>query len=82
MTDDFFGLSISFDLDGTLVDTARDLLRVLDAVCAPDGVAACDRSALRPFIGLGSRALITLSYEASNIVLSERRLDAVQKHFL
>jgi phosphoglycolate phosphatase len=82
INNEFAGLSIAFDLDGTLVDTARDLLRVLDAVCAPDGVSPCDQAALRPYIGLGSRALITLSYKASDIALPEARLDAVQKRFL
>ena len=32
-------LSLAFDLDGTLVDTAPDLIRVLNEVTKPDGLA-------------------------------------------
>ena len=35
------GAAIAFDLDGTLVDTAPDLVRALNISIAPYGLAAC-----------------------------------------
>ena len=34
----FRNLSLCFDLDGTLIDTAPDLVRVLNAVIAEEGL--------------------------------------------
>ena len=78
----FENISIAFDLDGTLVDTARDLIRVLNAVIAPDGVPPVDYDRLMRLVGYGSRALITRAYAEGGVALSEARCDVVQKEFL
>ncbi len=46
---------IAFDLDGTLVDTAPDLLSTLDVVLSAHGIAPVDRAEARPMIGGGAR---------------------------
>lgn len=80
--DRFANISIAFDLDGTLVDTARDLLRVLNEVVAPDGVPEVDYEQLKRLVGYGSRALILRAYADAGMAVTEARVDAVQKAFL
>ena len=50
--------SFCFDLDGTLIDTAPDLVRVLNAVIAEEGLTETEFSEARKAVGYGSRALI------------------------
>ncbi|WP_291844015.1 HAD hydrolase-like protein [Maricaulis sp.] len=54
----FADAAIAFDLDGTLVDTAPDLLRALNAVILPRGLAAVELHAVRAMVGRGARALL------------------------
>ena len=49
--------TIVFDLDGTLVDTAPDLIATLNALFAREGLPAPGRD-LRNMIGGGARRLI------------------------
>ncbi len=79
---DFENISVVFDLDGTLVDTARDLLRVLNESIALDGLKPVDYQALKKLVGYGSRALIERAYADARTPLSSERCDAVQKDFL
>lgn len=79
---DFKHLSIAFDLDGTLVESHPDLLRVLNAVVAPDGVPPVDSDRLRTLVGYGSRALIERAYKDAGKSLTGPRCDQVQKDFL
>src|SRR5262249_52237660 len=50
--------TIVFDLDGTLVDTAPDLLASLDVLFAREGIAPIDPVAGRALIGGGVKRLI------------------------
>tara|TARA_R110002124_G_scaffold118103_3_gene275359 strand:+ start:155 stop:844 length:690 start_codon:yes stop_codon:yes gene_type:complete len=60
---DLFGqASIAFDLDGTLIDTAPDLVRALNAVILPDGLAPVPVDDLRALVGRGAQALIERAY--------------------
>ena len=53
------GLSICFDLDGTLVDTAPDLVRVTNEVIASRGHGPVNYRKARSAVGYGSRRMIT-----------------------
>lgn len=75
-------LSLCFDLDGTLVDTAPDLIRVLDTIIAQDGLSPVNYALARRNIGYGSRALINDAYKHQGRELSIDRLDVLQKEFL
>lgn len=57
------GARIAFDLDGTLVDTAPDLVRALNAAVVPDGLEPVPNAAVRAMVGRGARALIQRAYE-------------------
>lgn len=49
---------LSFDLDGTLVDSVRDLARSLNAALAEVDLAPHSVDAVRTFVGSGARSLV------------------------
>jgi phosphoglycolate phosphatase len=55
---DLTGVTIVFDLDGTLVDTAPDLAAAANHVFASLGLAPVSPAELHPFISHGARAMI------------------------
>lgn len=55
---------IVFDLDGTLVDTAPDLLDSLNHCLAISGLKTADRGSLRRFVGQGARVMIERAFAA------------------
>jgi phosphoglycolate phosphatase len=59
------GATIAFDLDGTLVDTAPDLIGSLNLVLAEQGLPALPVAAARMLVGRGARALIARGFEAA-----------------
>ena len=75
-------MSITFDLDGTLVDTAPDLVRVLNLVIAPDGLAPVTVDDARTLIGFGSMAMIKQAYQNANVELSDPNAVCIQREFL
>ncbi|MEM7728445.1 MAG: HAD-IA family hydrolase [Pseudomonadota bacterium] len=76
------GVKVCFDLDGTLVDTAPDLVRVTNEVIAGEGLGPTDYDAARRVVGLGSRKLITDALARGGIEVPEAKLDAMQAEFL
>jgi phosphoglycolate phosphatase len=76
------GVAISFDLDGTLVDTAPDLVRSTNAVMDAAGIERISLAAVRGMVGQGARALIIKAAAASNVVFDESDLEGRVAHFL
>lgn len=76
------GLSICFDLDGTLVDTAPDLVRVTSEVIAGRGHGPVNYRLARNAVGFGSRRMIIDALNAVNDPASETEIDAMQAEFL
>ena len=74
--------SLCFDLDGTLIDTAPDLVRVLNAVIAEEGLPETAFEEARKAVGYGSRALINGALEREGKKLTEARIDELQQLFL
>lgn len=82
----FATASIAFDLDGTLVDTAPDLVRALNAVIIPEGLAAVPVERLRAMVGRGARALLERAHAEQDrplasdhaVTLVERFIDIYQ----
>ena len=56
--------ALIFDLDGTLVDTAPDLLAATNAVMAARGLSLIHPATLRHMVGFGARSLIERAMEA------------------
>lgn len=57
--------AVIFDLDGTLVDTAPDLMRATNHVLAELGRRPLSMNEVRVFVGHGARALITRGLAAT-----------------
>ena len=53
---------ILFDLDGTLVDSAVDLLNAINIVAAREGVAPLPLSSIRPVVSRGARAMLQVAF--------------------
>lgn len=75
-------LSVVFDLDGTLVDTAPDLAAAMNAVLAEDGLPPLPLEAVRAMVGRGAGALIARGFTEHGRSLDERRREALVERFI
>jgi len=71
-----------FDLDGTLADTAGDLISTLNVVLADEGIGALPLETARGLIGAGARALIGRGFATAGRPLAEDRLEDLFRRFL
>lgn len=71
-----------FDLDGTLADTAGDLVAALNVILAREGLAGIAVANARAMVGGGARALIQRGLSVHGIKLSESRVDKMLADFL
>ncbi|MEZ5811114.1 MAG: HAD family hydrolase [Rhizobiaceae bacterium] len=71
-----------FDLDGTLVDTAPDLLESLNHCLVHAGLEPARPQALRRYVGHGGRVMIERALEASGLKPTKSELDGLQDVFL
>src|SRR3974390_293707 len=54
--------ALIFDLDGTLVDTAPDLLGALNAILLREGRRPVDHADLRHLVGYGARTMLAEAF--------------------
>ncbi len=73
---------IVFDLDGTLVDTAPDLLTSLNHCLEIAGLEHAEPAALRRFVGMGGRVMIERAFAAQQRSLVQSQLDELLLAFL
>jgi phosphoglycolate phosphatase len=66
--------ALIFDLDGTLVDTAPDLLGALNAILLREGRATVDHAALRHLVGFGARTMMAEAFKMTGDAMDEARL--------
>ncbi|MGR8940617.1 MAG: HAD family hydrolase [Gammaproteobacteria bacterium] len=76
---------VLFDLDGTLIDTAPDLMRCLNHALSRHGFAEVGTETIKPFISFGPRAMISASLAAPSApaieaALLETMLDCYERH--
>lgn len=76
------GASIAFDLDGTLVDTAPDLVRALNESIAPFGLGPVPVADVRAMVGRGARALIERAFTRAGAPLDPEVTESALAHFL
>jgi 2-phosphoglycolate phosphatase len=69
---------ILFDLDGTLVDSAADLLHAVNRLAAREGHAPTTLEALRPVVSKGARAMLAITFPD----FDESRREALRQAFL
>ena len=54
--------AVLFDLDGTLIDTAADFIRIIQDMCREEGQAIVDADLIRMQVSEGARAMVKLVY--------------------
>lgn len=54
--------AVLFDLDGTLIDTAADFIRIIQAMCRAEGRAVVSAELIRTQVSEGARAMVQLVY--------------------
>jgi phosphoglycolate phosphatase len=74
--------TIVFDLDGTLVDTAPDLVDTLNVILAQEGFAPLPYEDARNFVGGGARMMIARGFNARGRALSPNKLEQLFKDFI
>ncbi len=77
--------AVIWDLDGTLIDSAPDICRALNAVLAESGLAALDEAPVRAMIGDGALKLVERGFTAAGVNLDEGslkdKLDNFMQHY-
>jgi len=74
--------TVVFDLDGTLVDTAPDLLRALDFALEREGLNPPEDHDARNFIGGGARAMIERALAHTQVKFTKEKVDGLFRQFL
>jgi phosphoglycolate phosphatase len=75
-------LSVIFDLDGTLVDTAPDLLGALNAILTAEGHEPVVPGDLRNLVGHGAKAMFEHALKRTGAEVSADRMGALTERFL
>ena len=73
---------IVFDLDGTLVDTAPDLVGALNFILQREGLPLVPVASARAMIGAGARKLIERGLEMDGRVMSVSDIDRLTSDFI
>lgn len=76
------GATIAFDLDGTLVDTAPDLIGVLNALLREHGLPPAPLAAARHLVGRGAPFLLEHGFREAGAALAPDRTAALTERFI
>jgi phosphoglycolate phosphatase len=79
---DLRGATIAFDLDGTLVDTAPDLIGALNVVLGERGLPLVPEESARVLVGRGARALIERGFALAGEPLDEAEVGGLVTRFI
>lgn len=74
--------TIIFDLDGTLIDTAPDLVDTLNVVFAREGIPPVPYETARNLIGGGARMMIARGIAAEGIAVAPAKLEQLFADFI
>ena len=76
------GATLAFDLDGTLVDTAPDLVGTLNVILQEEGHAPLPVEEARPFIGRGARFLLQRGFTAAGSPIEDAVMPGLFERFI
>jgi phosphoglycolate phosphatase len=74
--------TIVFDLDGTLVDTAHDLLTTLNLILASEGMAPVSIEKWIGMVGSGARVMLEAAFASEGRALTPAKLEALLTRYL
>jgi len=74
--------TILFDLDGTLADTARDLVHTMNVLLVRHGRATVPEDQIRRMVGAGARKIMDRGFAATGAPVNEAQLDNLFEEFL
>lgn len=74
--------AVVFDLDGTLIDSARDMTRVLNRILSRFARPALTEEQVRGMVGDGSASLVRQAFMATGEALTEETLRPVLADYL
>jgi phosphoglycolate phosphatase len=74
--------TVVFDLDGTLVDSAPDLVAALNAVFRRSGLSAIEYDAARNMVGAGARAMIERGLAAQRRTLPASEIEQLREQYI
>ena len=74
--------TLVLDLDGTLVDTAGDLVSTLNVVIGEEGLAPIPFAEAVGYVGHGARAMLTAAIKANGVLPDSDRLDNLMALFI
>lgn len=76
------GATLVFDLDGTLVDSAPDLVATLNVILGEEGVAPLPLAEARDFIGHGARRLMERGFAAQGLSIKPEAMPGLFARFI
>ncbi|MEE9375422.1 MAG: HAD-IA family hydrolase [Rhizobiaceae bacterium] len=71
-----------FDLDGTLIDSIRDLVPAINRTTALDNIPPVTQADIGHVVGFGAMKMLERAYQLDGKSLSNQRADALLPHFL
>jgi phosphoglycolate phosphatase len=74
--------TIVFDLDGTLVDTAHDLVATLNAILVTEGMVPTAKDTAVAMVGSGARVMIEAAFAAAGRALTPETLDRLLRDYM
>ena len=74
--------TIVFDLDGTLIDTAPDLIETLNVIFAREGLPPVDYATARNLIGGGAKPMIARGLESEGNAVVPAKLEQMFADFI
>jgi len=74
--------TVVYDLDGTLIDSAKDMQIAVSRVLADHGLPAISEDDARIFMGQGSKVTMNKAFAKSGRVLDDATLSAVTREFV
>lgn len=76
------GPALIFDLDGTLVDTAPDLLEAINFILKSEGRRTVDHSDLRHLVGHGAKAMMVEAFAMTGGPVEAHRLPGLLDRYI